>query len=297
MPNPVLTPAANDLLCGRCGYNLRGVPSDRCPECGRQFDPGRLIGELIPWEQRRYIGRVRAYWRTVRLVTFHPGEAAKFMRNPIGIRHARRFRWVTLGFAAGSLLGVTLVCRDTVTNVVSAWGSYRMYPDAFSLFYASLGDPWSLVITLTGLLSSLMLAMMITTAYFCPRSLPEVQRQRAFAFGHYSGACLALAMPLALLVACLCWVLGPGPPAHAQSPDVTSNLLQIGWLIVPVVMGYGAWCLHALIMLQRVLDYRLSRIVRIAALLLAVHVVGTLAIVAGLHLVVSFVVLFVLSFR
>ena len=26
--------SADDLYCPDCGYNLRGITSDRCPECG-----------------------------------------------------------------------------------------------------------------------------------------------------------------------------------------------------------------------------------------------------------------------
>lgn len=29
-------------LCDRCGYSLRGLSGDRCPECGHLFDPSRL---------------------------------------------------------------------------------------------------------------------------------------------------------------------------------------------------------------------------------------------------------------
>lgn len=28
--------------CQKCGYNLRGLPEPRCPECGMEFDPSAL---------------------------------------------------------------------------------------------------------------------------------------------------------------------------------------------------------------------------------------------------------------
>jgi hypothetical protein len=36
MPSPVPSRSvSDDVLCGKCGYNLRGlVPEERCPECG-----------------------------------------------------------------------------------------------------------------------------------------------------------------------------------------------------------------------------------------------------------------------
>lgn len=30
--------------CYRCGYDLRGLPEPRCPECGRKFDVAQLVG-------------------------------------------------------------------------------------------------------------------------------------------------------------------------------------------------------------------------------------------------------------
>jgi hypothetical protein len=33
---------AEDVLCPLCGYNLRGLPEARCPECGGKFDWGEL---------------------------------------------------------------------------------------------------------------------------------------------------------------------------------------------------------------------------------------------------------------
>lgn len=36
---PVRTPG----FCAKCGYCLRGLTSFRCPECGTEFDPPRLL--------------------------------------------------------------------------------------------------------------------------------------------------------------------------------------------------------------------------------------------------------------
>lgn len=34
--------AGDDLACPLCGYDLRGLPEHRCPECGHAFDPDEL---------------------------------------------------------------------------------------------------------------------------------------------------------------------------------------------------------------------------------------------------------------
>src|SRR4051794_26198974 len=90
-----------DLLCGACGYNLRGVPSDRCPECGRHFDPNHSIANLIPWEQRRYIGRLGAFWRTA-WISSQPRRLVTYMDWPMSRSAARMFHfWVIMIAAAG----------------------------------------------------------------------------------------------------------------------------------------------------------------------------------------------------
>ena len=89
-PAPPVLPLDADLLCGHCLHNLRAVPSDRCPECGRRFDRSRILLPNIPWEQRRYIGRFRAYWRTVRLITFRPATVFIRRRKPC-VRRRRIF--------------------------------------------------------------------------------------------------------------------------------------------------------------------------------------------------------------
>src|SRR6185295_8993543 len=44
-------------LCWECGYPLRGLPTPRCPECGRAFDPAdpatMNLGQHVgPWARR-----------------------------------------------------------------------------------------------------------------------------------------------------------------------------------------------------------------------------------------------------
>lgn len=33
------------MTCPACGYSVRGLPSERCPECGRDFDPDEVAEE------------------------------------------------------------------------------------------------------------------------------------------------------------------------------------------------------------------------------------------------------------
>src|SRR4051812_7935860 len=53
-----------DALCLKCNYALRGLTSNRCPECGAQFDPSdpwtMNLGRPMPRWARRAISNVGA---------------------------------------------------------------------------------------------------------------------------------------------------------------------------------------------------------------------------------------------
>jgi hypothetical protein len=94
-------PSEYDVFCEGCGYSLVGIVTDRCPECGRSYDPAELPFARIPWLHRRRIGRWRAYGATVWMILRHPRRFALELCRPVRISaaDARLFRWVTLRLA------------------------------------------------------------------------------------------------------------------------------------------------------------------------------------------------------
>ena len=48
MTEPSGEPISDDLRCPHCSYNLRGLTSRRCPECGTGFDPHILRHQFPP---------------------------------------------------------------------------------------------------------------------------------------------------------------------------------------------------------------------------------------------------------
>jgi len=60
-------PIDRDAYCQECGYNLRGLTDDQCPECGTSFNRFLLGVPDIPWLRRASTGAFRAYWQTVEL--------------------------------------------------------------------------------------------------------------------------------------------------------------------------------------------------------------------------------------
>lgn len=54
------------VFCPKCDYLLRGLPDNRCPECGSEFDHGRLLVEqyVNEYGKRFCRGTSRWAWRT-----------------------------------------------------------------------------------------------------------------------------------------------------------------------------------------------------------------------------------------
>lgn len=51
------------LECIHCGYSVVSLTQNRCPECGRRFDP-HYLAHVIQ-ERQRFAGRNPTHWLTV----------------------------------------------------------------------------------------------------------------------------------------------------------------------------------------------------------------------------------------
>jgi hypothetical protein len=193
------TTAARPLVCGGCGFDLRAATGDRCPECGRRFDPEHLIDELIPWEQRKWIGRVRAYVLTVLMVLFRPGALVRKTERPVSLAAAKRFRRVSVAVAWVALAAAACGLRG--------WAVSRNYrPDDWRdepirVFV----NPWSFGALLMGLLLVLNVMSVVTAACFGGRGLPPGRRVRVMAIGQYASAALGL-VPVFAATSLLGWL-------------------------------------------------------------------------------------------
>ncbi len=94
----VLSPQSSilDVFCPKCIYNLRGIESERCPECGYSLSFLKIAESQIPWVHRKRIGRFRAYWRTVWWVTFRRLKLGEELARPMSVPDARRFQKMTM---------------------------------------------------------------------------------------------------------------------------------------------------------------------------------------------------------
>ncbi|MFH0982330.1 MAG: zinc ribbon domain-containing protein [Planctomycetota bacterium] len=178
-----------DLFCQECGYNLRGLTSDRCPECGYSLKTLRSQVPRIPWVFREELGRLRAYWRTVWMVMFRHKRFCEEVARPVDYGDAQRFRWVTV-------LHVYLpVLAGTVLLHVLPW------PSPFDGPW--LDEPFRGVWPMAGFHLCILLFLAAATGvpsyFFHPRDIPIEQQNRAVALSYY--ACAALGWtPLAFVI-------------------------------------------------------------------------------------------------
>lgn len=177
-----------ELWCPACGYDLRGVTSRSCPECGEAFDPDELSRSQIPWTSRARIGRLRAYWGTVLMVTLRPARLHREIARPVGYADARWFQVVTIGHVMATALVLTAVlyvaphCLQPTLAIerAAAW-------------------VWPVVLAHMLLLCFLFAATGVHTYWFHPRSVTLRRQNRAVALAYYCCAPLAWT-PLAFML-------------------------------------------------------------------------------------------------
>ncbi len=210
-------PVAADYLCTQCGYNLRGLIEDRCPECGTGFDRTTLSDGRIPWMHRHSRGRLRAYWATVRMVSLRPRQLAQEMSRPVPYADAQRFRWLTILHAWLPSLLATVIYLIDGSRVPLVRDTQWAFEDGWLIFafHASL-------------LAALAVATGVPSYLFHPRSLPVEQQNRAIALSYYAAAPLAWTPVLFGLV----WlVVSRATGSEAVARTAITVLMLLPWLL------------------------------------------------------------------
>ncbi len=207
---------ADDLYCPDCGYSLRGLTSDRCPECGLRLDFIESAVSLIPWERRREIGRFRAYWRTVLQVMFRAKTFSRAVFQPVSYADAQSFRWTTISHAAVPIMLGPLACHLAGADFLADAA------DDYGLWFVLLLHACVLLglVAFTGLPSY----------FFHPRYLPVDLQDRALALSYYASAPLAwTALGVSLIVT--------GLALYDVRRTVDLLLVVLGWIFVSVLVG------------------------------------------------------------
>src|SRR4051812_3996476 len=116
-----------DLLCEHCGYSLVGLTaSNRCPECGEEFDPHDLPLARVPWLFRSRRGRLASYVQTVRLILRNPTAFARELCRPVRVsaKDAKHFRRWTIRIAMLTCVlgGIVVAVCGSVRMGSRLWG-------------------------------------------------------------------------------------------------------------------------------------------------------------------------------
>lgn len=242
-------PDAGDVAarCPGCDYILTGLTENRCPECGRRFEPHEVIASRIPWEHRRRIGRVRAYLRTVWLATFDTRTLVSERDRPLQAGAARGFWFITsvLAWLPTLALWVGFLLADP-----SGWVSAAEWGDWVVLGSMPIG----------ALLAVLALAG-FPSYFFHPRYIPVAAQNRAIALSYYGCGVLAWMPLLSVVVALAAWTAHAVDPFQGMSAGIAVGV-GAGITLLLTVAGY--WL--ALIRLARAVSGRVGRAVGVALL-------------------------------
>ncbi|MBP7936284.1 MAG: hypothetical protein KA354_16720 [Phycisphaerae bacterium] len=107
------TPGDSGLCCLSCQYNLTGLTENRCPECGREFDPEALrrifSGEPQPipgWDDGNRTWFFLAFFRVCWMTWFHPVRFAQVFPWCVNPHSALSYWFLTRTVMAGLIFGV-----------------------------------------------------------------------------------------------------------------------------------------------------------------------------------------------
>lgn len=270
---PGAEPITDELLCPACGYNLRGLTINRCPECGQDFDPADLIVSRIPWAHRRRNGRLRAYWQTVWLVMLRNRQFCRECYRPVRYTDAQKFRWVTVLHAYLPLLVGTLAFYLLGWDMpLSQYG----LPASF--------DAWITTSRHLSVLLGIIVATGVPSYFFHPRSLPLEQQNRAVAMSYYAAAPLAWS-PLLFLFD---WA------ALKSFDSQTVFLLLAGSLVLIQLL---AWWLCLVLIAGRSMQRSLGGMVMIAVVMPVVWVLAVALTMVGIDSTIRFLSMMYYSLR
>lgn len=210
---------ADDLFCPECGYILRGLTSDRRPERGLDLSFMESELSVIPWEHRREVGLIKAYWKTVWLVNFHSKVFRRAFYQPVRQADSLSFRAVCIGHAF-------------ITVALAVIMLYAFEPEEVATVSEIVGGQFAAIVCLCTL-AWLFVITGLPSYVFDSRLLYPPQRDRAVTLGNYTCAWLAWS-PLANVLMMLGLLLRD---ADLRGAGVVSSVAGGFALVVFVAMA------------------------------------------------------------
>ncbi len=248
------------IACVSCGYDLRGLTSERCPECGVSIVGLHSGQSLIPWVHRKHLGLWRAYWKTVWLVVRRPRHVDCEAERKVLYADATRFRWVTAAFA--TLPALLLIAVDAILLFASGGSSRGPDPETGVWRMTNILVIWIL----------LMAGMPGASSWAFVTRRHNVERQnRLVALSLYAWAPLALLAIAAPVLALLAFIL----------PSGDRWIILRGLVAAVAVLVYSLCLWKTSVFMARLLPYRfVGRVLRLAG-------------VVGLHIAYALILLLI----
>ncbi len=196
-----------DIYCPSCTYNLHKAPGDRCPECGYALEGLRATESRIPWVHRHRLGRCRAFWQTVELVTFRNRRFCEEYARDVSYRDARRFQWVCVLHVWLAAIATTVFVYATMPPPPEAMNLFQQmmatgtWPQGPTQWDRAIEELWPAALQHLCLLLFLAAATGAPSYFFHPRALSIQRQNSAVALSYYLCSPLAYLIAAPLLVA------------------------------------------------------------------------------------------------
>ena len=276
-------PIETDILCPSCSYNLRGLTSDRCPECGLALDAIRSHTSQIPWVHRKKIGWYLAYWKTVWFVMTRRRQMSTETARPVSYSDAQKFRWLTILHAYLPILAATVLlyiyAPATWTTPKSAfsWAPPGFMVGRLSWPVLAFSEVWPVALLHVGFLLWLVAGTGGPSYFFHPRDLPVHEQNRAVALSYYASAALAWTfLPVCLFLAP--WA----SPGNREEWSIPCTVLAWALLFVESAALY----LDSMFLLARTVPGRAARLRLMGVLLPLLWLVLAVVLIPGVFVIV-----------
>lgn len=269
----------SELYCPDCGYDLRAIAAERCPECGLEIDRSLLGKSVIPWSHRMRVGRVRALVRTIWLAIRSPQKLSREVARPESYRDAQQFRWTVVFVAWVPLCVMALVWRmdfgpkaiGFLESLISATGPFpgstvaKPFSGGFGIALCWVAGVLVWPVIPVAIAMFLAIVTGISSYFFHPRKLDTIRQNRAVALSYYAAAPFALFVIPAIIGGIAIGVLHTDIPVEVGEYRVNVAIgLAVGGSLVAV---FGAWWLITLRLLHLTTDCTTSRLITAAVLL------------------------------
>jgi hypothetical protein len=237
-----------ELFCPQCGYNLHGLASEKCPECGLVLDFVTIRESRIPWTHRHRLGWFRAYWRTLILGTFSAPKLADELARPVNYRDAQLFRFITIAIGWAPLAIATFIASQWLgQQAMFMWrgfgiqsfapGNPALQMDTLWPLAAGAAFPGAVPLAL-----AIFLIMLsgVPSYFFHRRSMSTRRQNRAVAVSYYASAPIAF-MPVALVLGLVAVLYGNSDLANGGSGFYLAAVLVLIACAYPVALVGLYW--------------------------------------------------------